>query len=370
MAQNTIIGWSLALLATLPSWAQTAPSANAMQTAQTPSPAALAEIRLDAAQQAALGIRLGTVQPAQALGLLANATVTVPPGQEVTVAAAVDGVISQLRVGVGDAVRMGAPLADFSSMALAELRRQTRDAEAQARNAQAALQRDEAMFSEGLIAEARVRVTRNHAQAAQAHWQSLLASLRASGLGAEEGDFAQGQVRAPRAGEVVEVWPRVGQRVEAGAPLFRIADLRQLQLEIALSADKATQLKAGDAVVVPSHGARGVLLGVGRAVDASQQVRARARVTQVGQLVAGATVAVRLEPNLAREASGWQVPAEALLRHQGRTWVLRASAQGFTPVPVQVRTSDDAHAVVQGALREGDRMAVTGLAALRPLMGH
>ena len=84
------------------------------------------------------------------------------------------------------------------------LRRQTRDAEAQARNAQAALQRDEAMFSEGLIAEARVRVTRNHAQAAQAHWQSLLASLRASGLGAEEGDFAQGRVRAPRAGEVVE----------------------------------------------------------------------------------------------------------------------------------------------------------------------
>jgi len=64
------------------------------------------------------------------------------------------------------------------------------------------------------------------------------------------------------------------------------------------------------------------------------------------------------------------VPAEALLRHQGRTWVLRASALGFTPVPVQVRTSDDAHAVVQGALREGDRMAVTGLAALRPLMGH
>lgn len=174
---------------------------------------------------------------------------TVPPGQEVTVAAPYAGVIARLDAGLGDNVRAGTPLALLSSPALADARRQLREAELEARNAQAALQRDQAMHDEGIIPAARLQVTRNHQQAAEAHWQAQRSSLQASGLGTG-GDYASGQIVAPHAGTVVDVQVHVGERTDAGAVLFRIADLRQLQLDITLSSDKAAQVRSGDVFLV------------------------------------------------------------------------------------------------------------------------
>mgnify|MGYP000166739955 CR=1 FL=1 len=328
---------------------------------------ALPSITLDAAQQAALGVRTTAVLPASQQRLLASATVTVPPGHEVTVAAPFAGVIARLDAGLGDSVRLGAPLALLGSPQLADARRQLREAELDARNAQAALQRDQAMHDEGIIPAARLQITRNRQQAAEANWQAQLSALRATGLGAGS-DYASGQLSAPRAGTVVDVQASVGQRVEAGALLFRIADLRQLQLDITLSGDKAARLRAGDSVSVPEQDAQAVLLGVSRSLDASQQARARARVTVQGRLQPGQALQVQLQPALQVKSTAWQVPARALLQLQGQSWVLVATDKGYTPTAVQVISTNDDSATVQGALNAQQRVASTGLAALRPLL--
>ena len=328
---------------------------------------ALPAITLDAAQQAALGIRTTAVLPAGQQQLLASATVTVPPGHEVTVAAPFAGVITRLDAGLGDSVRAGAPLALLGSPQLADARRQLREAELDARNAQAALQRDQTMHDEGIIPAARLQITRNRQQAAEANWQAQRSALQASGLGSG-GDYASGQIVAPRAGTVVDVQASVGQRVEAGALLFRIADLRQLQLDITLSGEKAARLHAGDAVSVPGQDAKAVLLGVSRSLDASQQARARARVTVPGRLQPGQALQVQLQPAVPTQSKAWQVPARALLQLQGQSWVLVASDKGYTPTAVQVISSNDDSATVQGTLNAQQRVASTGLAALRPLL--
>ena len=344
----------------------------AAQSPSNPSPTlALPAIVLDAAQQASLGVRSSAVLPAGAQALLASATVTVPPGQEVSVTAPFAGVLARLDAGLGDTVRAGAPLALLASPALAEARRELRQAELEARTAQAALQREQALHDEGIIPAARLQVTRLRQQAAEAAWQSQVAALKASGLG-RGGDDASGQIVAPRAGSVVDVQASVGQRVEAGALLFRVADLRQLQLDITLSGEKAARLQAGDAVAVPSHDAQARVLGVSRSLDGAQQARARAVVTQRGRLQAGQVLQVQLQPQLRPQANtagpAWQVPARALLTLQGQSWVLVANAQGFRAVPVQVLSSDDDTATVQGALQAQQRVASSGLAALRPLL--
>ena len=343
------------------SWALTACMVNAH--AQSALPA----ITLDAQQQAALGIRTSAVLPASQQQLLASATVTVPPGHEVTVAAPFDGVIARLDAGLGDSVRVGAPLALLASPQLADVRRQLREAELDARNAQAALQRDQAMHDEGIIPTARLQVTRNRQQAAEANWQAQQSALKATGLGAGS-DYASGQLIAPRAGTVVDVQASAGQRVEAGALLFRVADLRQLQLDISLSGDKAARLRAGDAVTVPGQDAKAVLLGVSRSLDVSQQARARARVTVPGRLQPGQALQVQLQPAVPAQAAAWQVPARALLQLQGQSWVLVASDKGYTPTAVQVVSTNDDSATVQGPLNAQQRVASTGLAALRPLL--
>lgn len=330
---------------------------------------ALPPLKLDTTQQAALGVRTSAVQSASVQQLLATATVTVPPGQEVTVAAPMAGVIARLDAGLGDTLRPGSPLAQFSSPQLADALRQLREAELDARNAQAALQRDQAMHDEGIIPAARLQLTHNRQRVAEAALQAHQAALRASGLNTSERDYASGQIVAPRAGTVVDVQASVGQRVEAGAVLFRIADLRQLQLDIVLSGEKAARLRVGDAVSVPSHGARATLVGIGRGLDASQQARARARVTNPGRLQVGESLQVQLHPAMPASTSpAWQVPARALLQLQGQHWVLVATPQGFAPTAVQVLSTNDDMATVQGALNAQQRVASTGLAALRPLL--
>lgn len=341
----------------------------ALLPAQTPNPSPLPVLSLDAKQQAALGVRTSAIQSASAQALLASATVTVPPGQEVTVAAPMAGVIARLDAGLGDTLRAGSPLAQFSSPQLADALRQLREAELDARNAQAALARDQAMHDEGIIPAARLQVTHNRQRAAEAALAAQQAALRASGLATRSGDWASGQIVAPRAGSVVDVQASVGQRVDAGAVLFRIADLRQLQLDITLSGDKAARLRVGDAVSVPSHGARATLVGIGRSLDASQQARARARVTVPGRLQVGEALQVQLHPAApASSAPAWQVPARALLQLQGQSWLLVATPQGFAPTAVQVLSANDELATVQGPLSADQRVASTGLAALRPLL--
>ena len=333
------------------------------------SPAQPQALSLDAAQQAALGVRTSAIQSASAQQLLASATVTVPPGQEVTVAAPMAGVIARLDAGLGDTLRAGSPLAQFSSPQLADALRQLREAELDARNAQAALQRDQAMHEEGIIPSARLQLTQNRQRAADAALQAQQAALRASGLATSGRDYASGQIVAPRAGSVVEVQASVGQRVEAGAVLFRIADLRQLQLDITLSGDKAARLRVGDAVSVPSHGARATLVGIGRNLDASQQAHARARVTVPGRLQVGEALQVQLHPAApAATSPAWQVPARAVLQLHGQSWLLVATPQGFAPVAVQVLSANDELATVQGPLKADQRVASSGLAGLRPLL--
>ena len=251
--------------------------------AQTPLPAKA--LTLTAQQQAALGVKLAPMAPANGGLWLASATVSVPPGKEVTVTAPYPGVVTRIEAGLGDSVQAGAALASWSSPMLADARRQTREAQLEAQTAQAALQRDQALLAEGVIPAARLQLSQNKFQAAEAVRLAREAELRSAGTGSANADYASATVRSPLMGSVVDVAVSVGQRVDTGAVLFRVADTRQLQLDLVLSADKAAQLKTGDTVSVPSRSAKAVLLGIGRAGDVTQQARARARVTVPGPAV-------------------------------------------------------------------------------------
>ena len=341
--------------------------------AQTPTPPRAKTLALNTQQQAALGIQLAPVQAALGGLWLASATVSVPPGKEVTVTAPYPGVVTRIDAGLGDTVQAGTALATWSSPMLADARRQTREAQLEAQTAQAALQRDQALLAEGVIPAARLLLSQNKFQAAEAARLAREAELRSAGTGAANADYASATVHSPLTGSVVDVAVSVGQRVETGAVLFRVADTRQLQLDLVLSADKAVQLKNGDTVSVPSRSAKAVLIGVGRAVDTTQQARARARVTVPGSLRAGEVLSVQLHPSQSlTSAAAWQLPARAVVTQQGQSWVFVTMANGFLATPVQVLSSNDDQSVVQAStqasLQASSRVAVTGLASLRALL--
>lgn len=346
--------------------------------AQTPPSAQAAPklLALDAKQQAALGVQVATPQAARSAQWLASAHVTPLPGKDVTVSAPYPGQLSRLWVGVGDRVKAGAPLAQFTSPMLGEARRQWQEAVLELKNANSALQRDQAMLSEGIIPAVRVQITRNKQEAAHALVQAREAELRAAGLAPKaEPDsaamgYATGTLSAPIAGVVTQAFAAVGQRVEPGAVLFKLADDSSVQLDIQLASDKAAQLQVGDAVAVPSREAQAKIVGVSRAVDASQLAKARAVVTQPGRLQVGEVVAITVQAKALPPGSGarWLVPARALTPWHNQSLVFVRHSTGFAAQPVRVLSSNDDLALVEANWPADAQVAISGIAALRALL--
>ena len=342
--------------------------------APTTAPKMLA---LDAKQQAALGVQVTTPQAAQTAQWLASASVTTRPGKDVTVSAPYPGQLSRLWVGVGDRVKVGAALAQFTSPMLGEARRQWQEAELELKNANSALQRDQAMLSEGIIPAIRVQITRHKQEAAQALVQAREAELRAAGLSMQTQThptavgYATGTLSAPIAGVVTQAFAAVGQRVEPGAVLFKLADDSSLQLDIQLASDKAAQLQVGDAVTVPSREAQAKIVGVSRAVDASQLAKARAVVTHPGRLQVGEVVAITVQAKTlspTRNATRWLLPARALTPWNNQSLVFVRQSTGFTAQAVRVLSSNDDMALVEANWPANAQVAISGVAALRALL--
>lgn len=340
-------------------------------------------LTLDAKQQAALGVRIAPIQTAQVGQLLASATVTTPPGKDITVTAPYAGQLSRVLVGLGDTVRIGTALGHFTSPMVGDARRLWHEASLEAQNSRAALQRDQALFDEGIIPAVRLQLSRNKDEAAKAAVQSRAAELTASGLRFEGpgsasnsgSGYATGVMQSPISGVVVDAFTSVGQRVEAGSVLFKLADTRELQLDIQLSGDKAARLQVGDTVQIPSRNAQAHITGVSRALDAGQSAKARAKVTQRGSLQIGEAVSIQLQPGLGTmdsngKATGpaWTVPSRALSQWQNQPLIFVANATGFSAQRVRMVSSNDDTSVIEATLPANAKVAITGVASLRALL--
>lgn len=171
---------------------------------------------LSSKQQTALGVQVAPLQAANAGAVLVTASVVAPPGKEVAVSAPYPGQVARWLVGVGDSVKAGAPLAQFTSPMLGDARRQLNEAALDYKNASAAAQRDQAMFDEGIIPAVRLQLSRAKQEAAQAQLHSREAELSAAGVRFDANtSYATGTLKAPIAGVVVDTAGTVGKVVLA-----------------------------------------------------------------------------------------------------------------------------------------------------------
>lgn len=330
---------------------------------------------LTAKQSAALGIVTQAVQrggSAASGGLPAQ--VVVPTGQLRVLAAPVAALVEQILVAPGDSVRQGQPLARLAGPQLLELQRDVRQSASQAALSQQQLQRDEALFREGIIAEARLQGSRaQHAQSA-AQLGERRAALKLAGAGENGGAAA---VLAPIDGVVLEQFISVGQRVEAAAPLFKIGRLSPLWLEIQAPAVLADGLKIGAAVRVgkegkDNKGPSGKLIQIGRQVGSGQTLTLRARIDSgAEQLRPGQLVEASIEtrPGSGKQAALWRLPVSAVLRAQEAAYVFVATANGYQARAVRVEGQSGGlsgeQALLSGDFKDGELVAVKGLSALK-----
>lgn len=330
-------------------------------------------IALSPAQRAALKITVAPLSAhAGAVTVGLPARVSIPPAQERLVTAPVAGVITEMRVATGDTVRVGQTLAVLRGESLMGAQRELVQAAVQARLTQEAAKRDEALFQEGIIPESRLQSARaNLAQASAAlnerrAWLRLMGLSTAAVQAAERGERLTDSIAlvAPMNGIVMEQSVVIGARVETASPLFKVARLDPLWLEIQAPTEVAAMVKTGQKVSVPGSESSGSVVLVGRGVSEAQTVPIRARVSnKEGLLRLNQNISVRIEG--VAGARQWRVPVKAIARHAGQSWVFVERPGGFEPEQIKVLSQTAQSAAIDGPFAGEEKIAVEGVAALK-----
>ncbi len=333
------------------------------------------EIEINTRQAAALGIETLPL-PAQGKGELAGipAQVMIPANQLQVVSAPLPAMVEQIHAGVGDHVNKGQLLARLQSPALAELQRAYLQASTQEKLARDNFSRDEQLWKEGIIAESRYRATLSqHTEAsavlAEKRQMLVLAGMSEAAivqLQAGGGLGSQLQVVSPIDGVIMEKWVSAGQRVESAAPLFNVARLQPLGLEIQAPLGSTMNVREGAAVNIPAYQASGKITAVGHGLSAGNQtVLLRALISKgASNLRPGQMVDVTISTSSGKVAQ-WNLPNAAIARIGGNSMVFVATANGFRAEPVKVLNEGAQQSLVSGKLGGNEKIVVKGVAALK-----
>jgi len=336
---------------------------------------AVQQITISAAQVDNLGIKLGKLQPIQSIPLLeAPAKVSLPPANEYFVSISYAGLVSKIHASVGDEVVKGQVLASIKSAKLLTLQQHHLSSINDLQLAKANYVRDQQLSKEGVIASRRWLQTKTRYNVFMAHFNETRQLLGISGM-SEKAIKAlekthklssQLNVVAPISGAILERYIVAGERVNALAPLFRLAKLDTLWLDISVPQQHIAQVHLGDQVVIEGLGATARVFLLGKNVDKQNQtVLVRAEITDTqGNVRLGQSVNVQISQQSTKTL--FKVPNTALAQSAGISYLFIRTKSGFAAQPVQVVGRELNESIISADnLKARLEIAVKGAVALK-----
>jgi len=331
-------------------------------------------VRLSNEQIDHLAIR--TVVPTRVNSLplaWAPGRIVVPPQNEFLVSAPQAGLISKVDVALGASVRAGQVLAEMQSPSLLGQQRDLLNAVTEFQLAERQLQRDQTLLSEGIISRVRWQETKSRFDKAQTQLREAEQVLTLSGLPADELKQLEAtrrlsdtlKLRSPVDGVLLERMAVAGQRVDILTPLFRVANLDELWLEISVPQERANEIRIGDRVTLDNPKLSGRITQVSRNINPnSQSVLVRSVIEKrASGVLAGQNVNVLISH--ASTDYIVRLPAASLVSQEGRQYMFVRVPEGFAVRPVAVAGVEARDVVVHEGLKKGDEVVVQGVAALK-----
>lgn len=367
-----------ALAITMPAYAQKSQEVPRISagSASTPDPATERSFKFTVpdSQIQALGIQTAPLR-SQTGSVLTSfpAQAVVPPKAEQVVSSPVAGMVAQMLVQQNQVVRSGDPLVRLVSPELGQLQLQLLQAAARATLARQAEQREQTLFDEGIIPQRRVQEAQAALKEGEAALNQARAALRLSGMPAAtiERVAASGKPQdsitlvAARGGIVIEIAVKAGQRVDAATALLHIVQTDSLWLDIQLPASESANWPVGTRVKVQGRDAAARILSASPVISSSSQsvVLRAALEGKTGQIRPGEYVTVELP--VAATADSWDAPLSAVAHDGNQAYLFVRTVDGFEARPVKVVASAGQGVRVQGPLKAGDRIAVSGVVVLK-----
>ena len=333
-----------------------------------------AKFAVASSQLQALGIQTVPLQTqVESVRTSYPAQVVIPPNAEQVISSPVAGLISQLLVQPNQMVRAGEPLVRLVSPELGQLQLQLLQANARATLARQAARREQDLFGEGLIAQRRVQEARAALQEAEATLKQAKTALRLSGMSTATIDkvAASGNpqdslvLSAKQAGHVTDIKVIPGQRVDSATALLHLAQTGTLWLEIQVPVNESTTWAPGTQLKVQGRDITAQILNSSAMVTSgSQMVVMRALVQgKTGQVRPGELLTVELPA--ATSAGGWDLPLSAVAHDGKQAFVFVRTSDGFEARPVKLSASAGQRVRVQGPVKAGEQVAVSGVVALK-----
>ncbi len=327
-------------------------------------------IKLSTSQRINLGIQLGKLESVSQIPLLyAPAKVTVPPAKEFLISASQSGLVSKLDVSIGDQVKQGQVLATLLSPELLTLQRQFLKANSDRKLAKTGVDRDKKLLEEGVISNRRWQET-------QAHYYGFLSTtteakqlLEIAGMSKVDINklaktrklSSQLNVRSPISGIVLERKVVAGERIDMLAPLYHVANLDKLWLDINVPQEQIKNIQIGDKVRLNNTSVMATISLLGRSVNAENQtVLARAIIDGNAPGVRiGQTVTVQILQS--SEIKAFKVPSVGIAQIEGKYHVFIRTDEGFEAKEVNVIGRENTLSVINNDELTGiEEIAISG----------
>lgn len=337
-------------------------------------PGASLKIRFESARSADLaGVR--TAAPRFASGPAAAsflARVTWDENHYAKVTPLAQGVLREVSVDVGQPVSRGQRLATLSSPEIAELKSAYLAERAGEKLTLAVLSREQDLAAQRISSQQELEQARAEHEVARSRAAAVRQKLLDHGLGEsaithlEDGGTPSSELHvvAPLDGTIVARTAVVGESVERGDTLFRVARLDSMWLELSVPESEVSQLAPGEEVVAtfdrnPGLEIRGRLTWVGSSIDPeTRMVEARAGVANPDrQLRHGMFGRARVGSPRAAEVL-W-IQADAVQRVDGHPFVFaRLAADLFELRKVVIAGSEGGRVAVTAGLHPEDEIVV------------
>jgi cobalt-zinc-cadmium efflux system membrane fusion protein len=174
--------------------------------------------------------------------------------RSVQVAARAGGLVETVPVSLGQQVKQGQMLAVLASSQVADLRSELQAFEQRLALARITLAREKSLWEDQVSAEQDYLAARQAQQEAANSVQNARQKLASLGAATSGANLARYQLRAPIAGTVIARDVAAGEAVTPDKPLFTIADLSSVWLDLAVPARELANVAAGSAAQVRGAG--------------------------------------------------------------------------------------------------------------------
>jgi cobalt-zinc-cadmium efflux system membrane fusion protein len=298
-------------------------------------------------------------------------TVTFDPQRVAAIGARINGRVRKVNKFPGDRVGPGDVLAELESAELGQAQVAVASARAHAGAATANEAREVQLAEAHVSSQRDAELARATAAAARAELFAAEQKVKAFG-GTVGGEVGILELKSPIAGKVVDLKVSRGQSVEPSFTAFRVADLGEVWIELAVFERELGHVHLGDKVEIsPQTNAAIVLDGtvahVGEIIDLetrSAPVRVVAKNVDES-LRPGQSVLAKIHTASAPQPS-LLLPQTAVTSVDGRPTVFVAHDEtSVEPRTVTLGGKDGQFVEIASGLQAGERVAVSGVFALK-----